>query len=111
MQGFQDDEPLFGRGGGGLGHLRQRLQPSAFQRLPAMEVAQHVLGDGGQVGARLLQPKLLRAGLAARLKNAGECVLRQVGGIGRIAQTPVHPGEQPVVVIAVQVLEVMGQTL
>ncbi|KAG0919223.1 hypothetical protein G6F31_021204 [Rhizopus arrhizus] len=70
-----------------------------------MDVAQHVLGDGGQVGARLLQPKLLRAGLAARLKNAGECVLRQVGGIGRIAQALVQPVSEPSVMAGIECLD------
>ncbi|KAG1243799.1 hypothetical protein G6F65_022178 [Rhizopus arrhizus] len=90
----------FGLGGKGF-------QPRLLQAAPPPKVDAHAVGHLAQVSAGLL--RVLEA--AGARQQADECVVRQVGGIGRIAQTPVHPGEQPVVVIAVQVLEVMGQTL
>jgi hypothetical protein len=37
--------------------------------------------------------------------------MRQVGRIRSVAQTPVHPSQQPVVMVAVQLLEFLRHTL
>lgn len=104
LQQLQDQ--LADLGGGRLGHrhLGQGLAVGPLQLLATPVIDHQPTGHGAQEGARCVQLQCL-----ALAQQAQEGVLRQVGGIRRVAQLAAQPGLQPAVVLAVQRLDRKGR--
>ncbi|MCY1535332.1 hypothetical protein D9M68_707320 [compost metagenome] len=100
LQQFEDQLALLGRGRLGLGQVGQGFEVGALQFLAAPVIDHQAAGHGAQEGARSAQVEAV-----AFAEQAQEGVLRQVGGIGGIAQLAAQPVLQPAVMLAVQRLD------
>jgi len=92
QQGFAQKPLLFGRRGQFLWEHREHFQVGGFQTAATMEIERQAVADRGQVGARFLQH--LHIGLA---QQAQKDILREIGCISGIADTPAQPGDEPAV--------------
>ncbi|MNZ65014.1 hypothetical protein D3C78_831960 [compost metagenome] len=79
------------------------FQVGAFQLLATPVVDHQAARDGAQEGARGAQLQQVGA-----QQHAQEGVLRQVGGIGGVAQLAAQPAVQPAMVLAIERLDGKG---
>ncbi|MNE58600.1 hypothetical protein D3C80_1536410 [compost metagenome] len=103
FQQFQQHLAGFRRRGLRLRQMGDGFQVGALQFLAAPVVDHQAARDGAQEGARGAQLQQVGA-----QQHTQEGVLREVGGIGGVAQLAAQPTVQPAMVLAIERLDGKG---